>query len=90
MSLVPVPEVRELVATAKQFVAGEVHFSHVVAPAERCAWWAKVHDVHPAILELAAEWGLLADRVWNEYGQHGPALPVEEFRRQVAWDLGDP
>lgn len=88
MSLAPVPEVRAMVEVANRFVAGEVHFSYMVGPTEQCLWWAKVHGSHPAILALAAEWQLLADRVWNEYGQHGRALPVEEFRRRVAADLG--
>ena len=90
MSLAPVPEIRAMVEVAKQFVAGEIHFSYMVGPAEQCLWWAKVHGAHPTILALAAEWQLLADRVWNEWGQHGPGvhLPVEEFRRRVAADLG--
>ena len=88
MSLAPVPEIRDMVEVAKRFVAGEVHFSHLVAPTEACLFWAKVHGADPAIQSLAAKWQLLADRVWNEYGQHGQALPVEEFRRVVAADLG--
>ena len=88
MSLVAVPEVREMVAVAKRFVAGEAHFSRMVAPTEACLWWARVHGSDPAVVALAAEWQLLADRVWNEYGQHGQSLPVEEFRRRVAADLG--
>ena len=91
MSLAPIPEVREMVAVARRFVAGEVHFSHVLGPAESCSFWAKVHGAHPAIRALADEWGLLGDRVWNEWGQHGRGvhLPVEEFRCQVAEDLGE-
>ncbi len=90
MSLAPVPEVRKMVAVARRFVAGEVHFSQVLVPAELCAFWANVHGAHPAIRALAAEWAMLADRVWNEWGQHGPGvhLPVEDFRRRVAKDLG--
>jgi hypothetical protein len=91
VSLIPVPEVRELVAVARRFVAAEVHFSHVLGPAESCVFWAKVHGAHPAIRALAAGWGLQADRVWNEWGQHGPGvhLSVEEFRRRVAEDVGE-
>jgi hypothetical protein len=88
VSLAPVAEVRHMVDVARRFVAGEIHFSYMVGPTEQCLWWAKVHDAHPAIIALATEWQLLADRVWNEYGQHGQALPVEEFRRRVASDLG--
>jgi hypothetical protein len=91
VSLIPIPEVRELVAVARRFVAGEVHFSHLLSPAESCVFWAKVHGAHPAIQALAAEWGLLADRAWNEWGQHsrGVRLSVEEFRRRVAEDVGE-
>lgn len=88
MSLAPVPEVRHMVEVAKHFVAGDVHFSDLIAPTGMCLLWCKVHGVHPAVSALATEWQLLADRVWNEYGQHGPSLPVEEFRRRVAADLG--
>jgi len=84
----PVPEVRSLVEVATRFVAGEIHFSYMVSPAELCEWWAKVHGAHPAIRALAADWSLLADRVWNEYGQHKHPLSAEEFRRRVAADLG--
>ena len=80
-----------MVDIARRFVAGEVHFSQVIGPAESCLLWAKVHGTHPAIRALSAEWGLLADRVWNEWGQHGHGvhLPVEDFRRRVAEDLGE-
>jgi|688.fasta_scaffold118832_2 hypothetical protein len=90
VSLEPVPEVRVMVEAAKRFVSGEVHFSSLMEPTQVCLWWAKVHGAHPAIIALAAEWQLLVDRVWNEWGQHGPGvqLPVEEFRLRVAADLG--
>jgi hypothetical protein len=87
MSLVPLPDVRAMVSVAKQFVAGDVHFSSMVKPTELCLFWGKVHGVHPAILALAQKWQLGADRVWNEYGQYAQSLPVEEFRREVAADL---
>jgi hypothetical protein len=89
MSLVPVPEVREMVAAVKQFVAGEIHFSFLVGPIERCAWWARVHGVHSAIQRLAADWLLLVDRTWNEYGQHSNRLTVEQLRQLLAQDLGE-
>jgi hypothetical protein len=79
-----------MVSTAKRFAAGEVHFSYMVQPTEACAWWAKVRGAHPAILALATEWGQLADKVWNEYGQHGRARPVEDYRRVVAEAMGEP
>jgi hypothetical protein len=90
VSLAPVPEVREMVEVARRFVAGEVHFSFLVGPTEACLLWATIHGAHPAIDALAAEWQSRADRVWNEWRQHGPGVhpPVEEFRRRVAADLG--
>ena len=87
MSLVPVPEVREMVAVARQFVEDEIHFSFLVGPIERCGWWARVHNVHPAIQTLAADWSLLVDRTWNEYGQHSNRLTVDELRKYLAQDL---
>lgn len=86
MSLVPVPEFQEMVAVARKYVAGEVHFSYLRGPAERCLLWAKVHGVHPALRGLAEEWLLLIDRVWNEWGTLEP-LPEAELRRRIAEDL---
>jgi hypothetical protein len=76
-----------MVATAVKFVAGEVHFSYMVGPTERCVWWARVHGAHPAIVSLAQEWQEMANDVWNEGGHLPKALPVEEFRQSVAADL---
>jgi hypothetical protein len=90
VSLIPTPEVRRMVDVAKLFVAGEVHFSALIGPAESCFWWARVHGAHPSIIELARRWMLLADQVWNEYGQHEIALPVEVFRQRLAEDLMAP
>ena len=90
MSLIPVPEVREMVAVAKEYAAGKIHFSYMVGPTEHCVWWARVHGVHPAILALAKEWQLMADQVWNEWGQHADRLPEAEYRRRVTADLSGP
>jgi hypothetical protein len=88
ISTSPVPEIREMVAVAKQFIAGEVHFSMMVGPTEQAVLWSKVHGTHPAIQKLARDWQLWADQVWNEYGQHKQTLTVDEYRRRVAADLG--
>ena len=84
----PLPEVREMVEAARRYVAGEVHFSYLVGPTERCDLWAKVYGVHPAIRRLAADWKTWVDQTWNEWGQHPVALPVTELRRRIAADLG--
>jgi hypothetical protein len=89
MSTVPVPEFRKLVAVAKQFVAGEIHFCFLVGPLSDCRLWCKVHGSHHAIQLLVAEWELGVDRVWNEYRTYPETLPVEDYRRQLAADLGE-
>jgi hypothetical protein len=89
MSLIPVHEVREMVTAARRFVAGDAHFTTMVAPTEACSWWARVHGVHPVIQQLAAEWREGADLAWNEYGQHPRPISVAQYRQQVASDLGE-
>ncbi|MEZ4390991.1 MAG: hypothetical protein R3A48_07845 [Polyangiales bacterium] len=84
----PLPEAREMVAAARRYVIGEVHFSELVGPTERCEFWARVYGVHPALHALAAEWQRLLDQTWNERGQHPVALPERELRRRIASHLG--
>lgn len=85
--MAPVPEVRKMIAVAKQFVAGEVHFSWMIAATREAQIWSKVHNLHPTIQALIAEWSSGADRVWNEFGQCSAPLTVEEYRDQIASDL---
>lgn len=82
------PELREMVEVARQYVAGEVHFSYLEAPAARCVFWSRVYGVHPAITRLALDWHLWVDQAWNEWGQHAVRLPEPELRRRIAADLG--
>ena len=86
--VLPLPEVREMVEAGKRYIAGQVHFSHLVGPTERCEWWARVYGVHPAIWQLARDWQLWVDQVWNEGGQHPVRLSESELRRRIAADLG--
>ena len=88
MMTLPLPEVREMVEAAKRYVAGEIHYSDLAGPTERCVWWSRVYGVHPAIPQLARDWQLWVDQVWNEWGQHPVKLPESELRRRVASDLG--
>ena len=85
----PIPEVREMVAAAKQFVAGDIHFSALVGPITVCEWWSRVHDAESRIHQLAVEWQQLVDRTWNEYGQHDDPLTVDQLRDRIGNDLGD-
>jgi hypothetical protein len=82
------PEVREMVEAAKRYVVGEIHYSFLIGPTERCEWWARVYGVHPAIRQLAKDWQLWVDQAWNEWGQYPLQLPESELRRRIAEDLG--
>lgn len=84
----PLPEVREMVETAKRYVRGEIHFSFLVGPTERCEFWARVYGVHPAIRQLAKDWMLWVDQTWNEWGQHPIKMSEAELRQRIAADLG--
>ncbi len=77
-----------MVAAAKQFVAGEIHFSELVGPITECEWWCRLYDTHSHIHRLAVEWHQLVDRTWNEYGQHDNPLTVEQLRMQLKDDVG--
>lgn len=99
MSLVPLPEIRELVAVATDFVHGNIHFSYVVTSTTDCVFWAKVHQVAPAIHEFILDWNCLGHRVWPEFPQlisgtchrckdGGAHLTPEEYRKLLAVDLG--
>lgn len=84
----PLPEVREMVAAAVRYINGDIHFSYLVGPTTDCRYWAKVYGLHPAIQQLASDWSLWVDQVWNEWGQHKESLPESELRRRIATDLG--
>ncbi len=85
--VVAVPEVREMVAAARRFVDGEIHFSALVGPIALCEWWSRMNGEHSAVHDLAKRWELLVDRTWNEYGQHPNPLTVEELRQELIRDI---
>ncbi len=85
----PVPEVRAMVAAARQFVDDEIHFSALVGPITECEWWSRVHEADSRIHQLARDWQTLVDRTWNEFGQHPDPLTVGELRTRITEDLGD-
>ena len=85
--VVAVPEVREMVAAARKFVDGELHFSALVGPIALCEWWSRVNGEHSAVHVLAKRWELLVDRTWNEYGQHANSLTVDELRQELLRDI---
>ena len=78
-----------MVAAARQFAAGQIHFSALVGPITECEWWTRVHDADSRIHQLAVEWQELVDRTWNEFGQHDDPLTVEQLRARICEDLGD-
>jgi hypothetical protein len=76
------PEFREMVSAGREYV------SYLVGPATHCAFWAKVHRVHPAIKRLADDWSLWLDQRWNEHGRYKESMSEVELRRRIAADLG--
>lgn len=77
-----------MVAAAVRYVNGEIHFSYLAGPTSDCRYWAKVYGAHHAIQQLASDWTLWVDQVWNEQGQHTEPLAEYELRRRLATDLG--
>jgi hypothetical protein len=57
------PEVRDLVAVAQDYVAGKCGIDRLVASAVSCLHWGNIYGVHPAIRALAYDWALLAEQV---------------------------
>ncbi len=84
---VAVPEYREMVAVARRYLRGEVHFTALAGPTERAVFWGRVVGVHPAMHALAETWQRAVDAVWNEHGQHPVAMREDELRRRIADDL---
>jgi hypothetical protein len=82
-----IPEVREMVAAAHRFIAGDIHFSALVQPIEMCEWWSRVNGINSPVHTLAKRWLQLVDRTWNEFGQHSDPLTVEQLRREFQHDL---
>ena len=78
-----------MVAAARSFVVGDIHFSAMVEPIRSCQIWARVHNADDAILRLANDWSTLVDRTWNEFGLRSDPLTVDELRSRIAADLGD-
>ncbi len=57
--VVAVPEVREMVAAARRFVDGEIHFSALVGPIELCEWWSRMNGEHSQSTILQSDGRLL-------------------------------
>lgn len=85
---VPVPEVRTMVDAAKQFVAGEIHFSALEQPITNCEWWARVNDADSAIHRLPIFFaktspithfesaGRMESRSWTDEGVYLTEFPI--------------
>ena len=83
----PFPELTKMIATAKRFLAGELHFSYLAGDAAQLQFAAKAYSAHPSIRRMADEWALMTDRCWNEYGQHRDTITVTELRDWVREQL---
>lgn len=86
-TLLDVPEVRDMVRLAREYLAGRTHFSALHAAAAECLLWLKVYKIHSGIRQLADDWTKWTCRRWNEWGQHAEPLTDQELRALIAADL---
>jgi hypothetical protein len=76
-----------MVAAARRYVNGEIHFSHLAGCTYECWFWSRRFNLHPAIQELARQWTMWVDQRWNEWGRHPVTLTDDELRALLAKDL---
>ncbi|MEP3477868.1 MAG: hypothetical protein ABJZ55_01355 [Fuerstiella sp.] len=88
-SVSPIPEIRAMVAAARQFVDGEIDFLALRGPVLECQQCANRFNVDANIQRLTNEWAGFIERTWDEWGINPDPMPVEELRDRIAADLGD-
>jgi hypothetical protein len=83
------PEFREMIGTAREYLAGEIHFSELNAPVMKCKAATHFFVARPELQEMAAEWELMLHRMWNEWNflPKEEEISEEEFRTWVAKQL---
>lgn len=87
VAAVLLPELRELLEVAKEFVAGRVNYSFVCAELDGFYGMACILPVAPQIRVMAAEWNAMAMRVWPEMMPLDDPISEEEFRQWVREQL---
>ncbi|WP_240359882.1 NYN domain-containing protein [Pyxidicoccus trucidator] len=61
LTVLPFPEVRDLVAAARRYLAGECYSVQVWHAAFACLRWVDGYNLHPAIRALIYDWGRLSE-----------------------------
>ena len=89
MTTSPIPEVRAMVAAARQFVDGEIDFLALRGAVLECRISTRIHGADSKIERLASEWAQLIERTWNEWGISSDPLQVDQLRTRIAEDLDD-
>lgn len=76
------PEFREMITVARQYQAGEVHFSELNGPVLRAKTAATYLGGHPELKKMADEWELMLHRLWNEWNflPKDEEITEDEFR----------
>ena len=82
----PFPEIRELIRTARSYLAGEVHFSYVCSAAWTLAEATRFYAGDPTLKKYADEWATMATRAWPEMAPV-EKITEDEFRRWVQAQL---
>jgi hypothetical protein len=88
-SLLPITEVRDMIAVARRFVQGEATILDLYGGAVACEYWARNLGMHAEIAALAAKWRDLAEAHWNEFGMLKNPPTRAEVCAELLRDLGE-
>ena len=83
----PLPELRELLRVAREFVAGRVNYSFLCAELDGFYEMARILPVAPQIRVMGSEWIAMAMRVWPQMMPLDDPISEEEFRQWVGGQL---
>lgn len=83
------PEFREMIASAREYLACEIHFSGLSEPIMKCKAATHFFVARPELQEIAADWELMLHRLWNEWNflPKEEEISEEEFRVWVSKQL---
>ncbi len=83
------PEFREMISAAREYLAGEIHFSELNEPETKCKAATHFFVARPELQKMAAEWELMLHRLWNEWNflPKEEEISEEEFRAWIPKQL---
>ena len=76
------PEAREVLALAEQYVADDLDFMELYHAIQMCGHWARERQLGDLVRDFCREWFTQADRCRNEMGIAKDPLTEDEFK---AW-----